>query len=89
MVILMMRSVSSRPSLQPSAVCGAIDYDVGGMSAGNLAELDQCCPPVGRQGRLRRRARTPFFTTRSLEAAALEAGEHDHGHQGLAVKSLL
>lgn len=58
------------------------------MSAGKLAELDQYYPSVGRQGPLRRRARTPFLPTRSFEAAALEEGEHDHGHQGLAVKSL-
>ena len=41
--------------------------------------------PDGRQARLWRRSPNSFFPSRGLEAAGLEEGVGDHGHQGVPV----
>ena len=43
--------------------------------------------PDGRQARLWRRFPDSFFPSRGLEAAGLEEGVGDHGHQGVPVES--
>ena len=41
--------------------------------------------PDGRHARLWRRSPNSFFPSRCFEAAGLEEGVGDHGHQGVSV----